>query len=136
MANGSVTSPPCTPAPLLLGERRWAAGAQAGSLCCISAGRKPRFLLRRTGMWVSEPPWLHHRGPILKRRKGGPRANACWAHDQRIMSPYTATNDQPEQFNLMNQIACPAANLVVASTVPVRIRYGYKSPPVAGVTPG
>ena len=35
-----------------------------------------------------------------------------------------------------HQIACKTTNLAVAGTVPVRLRYGYESPPVAGVTPG
>ena len=35
-----------------------------------------------------------------------------------------------------DQIACNTAELTTAGAVPVRPRYGYESPPVAGVTPG
>jgi hypothetical protein len=33
-------------------------------------------------------------------------------------------------------IACTTGYLVIADTAELRVRYGRKSPPVAGVTPG
>jgi hypothetical protein len=44
--------------------------------------------------------------------------------------------DQRKQVTDEGHIACKTPYLTVASTRAVRLQYGYKSPPVAGVTPG
>jgi hypothetical protein len=44
--------------------------------------------------------------------------------------------DQAKWLAETREIRCKAALLAVASTVPVRQRYGCKSPSDAGVTPG
>jgi hypothetical protein len=44
--------------------------------------------------------------------------------------------DQAKRLGGTAYIPCETTNLAVAGTVPVRLQYGYKSPPVAGVTPG
>ena len=51
-------------------------------------------------------------------------------------SPIRHGRDQAKRLAETAKIAWTTPDLAVASTVPVRIRYGYKSPSVAGVTPG
>ena len=72
---------------------------------------------------------------ILKNtlRSGGGGAQT---RDLRIRPPCQRLNDQPKQFDPMHQIACKTWNLAAGGTVPVRPRYGCKSPLDAGVTPG
>jgi hypothetical protein len=51
-----------------------------------------------------------------------------------LSAPTRRFGNQAKQLACSRHIACKIANLSAAGTVEVRLRYGYKSPPVAGVS--
>jgi hypothetical protein len=60
-------------------------------------------------------------------------SNRHWADFKNVSVGYC---DQRKQVAKTSHIGCKRAYLGVAGTDAVRLRYGTKSPPVAGVKPG
>ena len=63
-------------------------------------------------------------------RRRGPGRQA------RLLSPCLAFPRPGETVSRNGPSPCKTSSLAVAGAVPVRLEYGYKSPQVAGVTPG
>lgn len=69
-------------------------------------------------------------GPVEKFWESG----SVRLRDQRIMSPYPGCVRPAKWLAESDRTACTIANLCVAGMPMVRLRYGYKSPPVAGAS--